>query len=187
MGRSRLLRAPSQFLLLGTFPRRNVSFSLNRFLLYFPLLYKSFFCSRGGTTPPLHLQTLEVTSPVSRHPRLHGDIRNSSVMPEHLGLPLMGRRWRGIPSWRSSQPHLDTFVSGKSIPLGTLPPSDLRWREELFHLSSSGQNRALFQFLYSLLGELFASLAIPRLLYSHPRCCDIKDKASISRERDKLI
>ena len=114
MGRSRLLRAPSQFLLLGTFPGRNVSFSLNRFLLYFPLLYKSFFCSRGGTTPPLHLQTLEVTSPVSRHPRLHGDIRNSSVMPEHLGLPLYGQEME-----RHSEPEVKS-TSSRHIGVGKL-------------------------------------------------------------------
>ena len=78
----------------------NVSYS-TFFLSTNPSLY-----SRGGTMPPLHLQTLEVTSPVSRHPRLHGDIRNSSVMPEHLGLPLYGQEME-----RHSEPEVKSTPS----------------------------------------------------------------------------
>ena len=87
----------------------------------------------------------------------------------------MGRRWRGIPSRRSSQPHLDTHVSGNSISPRTPPETDLRRREESFHLSSSGQNRALFQFPYFLLDKHFTSLVFARLLYSHRWCCDAKE------------
>ena len=64
--------------------------------------------------PPLHLQTLEVTSPVSRHPRLHGDIRNSSVMPEHLELPLYGQEME-----RHSEPEVKS-TSSRHIGVGKL-------------------------------------------------------------------
>ena len=83
-------------------PRSHLTASYSTFLFSTnPSLY-----SRGGTKPPLHLQTLEVTSPVSRHPWLHGDIRNSSVMPEHLGLPLYGQEME-----RHSEPEVKSTSS----------------------------------------------------------------------------
>ena len=45
-----------------------------------------------------HLQRLEVTSPVRRHPRIHGNIRNSSVGLSTQTCSLRAGRWRGFPS-----------------------------------------------------------------------------------------
>ena len=86
----------------------NVSYSI------FSLSTNPSLYSRGGTMPPLHLQTLEVTSPMSRHPRLHGDIRNSSVMPEHLGPPLYGQEME-----RHSEPEVKS-TSPRHIGVRTL-------------------------------------------------------------------
>ena len=61
-----------------------------------PLPFASF--SPGGSSPPTHLLILEVTSPVSRHPRIHGNIRNSSVGLSTQTCSLRAGRWRGFPS-----------------------------------------------------------------------------------------
>ena len=74
-------------------------------------------------------------------------------MPEHLGLPLHGQEMERHSELEVKSPHLDTLVTGKSISPGTPPQTDLRQGEDSFHLSSLGQTRALFQFLYFLLGE----------------------------------
>ena len=54
--------------------------------------------SPGGSSPPTRLLILEVTSPVSRHPRIHGNIRNSSVSLSTQTCSLRAGRWRGFPS-----------------------------------------------------------------------------------------
>ena len=48
--------------------------------------------------PPTHLPTLEVTSPVRRHPRIQGNFRNSSVSLSTQACSLRAGRWRGFPS-----------------------------------------------------------------------------------------
>ena len=48
--------------------------------------------------PPTHLPTLEVTSPVRRHPRIQGNSRNSSVSLSTQTCSLRAGRWRGFPS-----------------------------------------------------------------------------------------
>ena len=52
----------------------------------------------GGCLPPPHLLILEVTSPVSRHPRMHGNTRSSSVSLSTQACSPRAGRWRGFPS-----------------------------------------------------------------------------------------
>ena len=90
MGRSRLLRAPSQCF-VSSLKLRTVR-RITRGVP-FPSLP-----SPGGSSPPTRLLILEVTSPVSRHPRIHGNIRNSSVSLSTQTCSLRAGRWRGFPS-----------------------------------------------------------------------------------------
>ena len=138
MGRSRLLRAPSHCfvssLKLQTV-RRNTRG------VPFPSLP-----SPGGSSPPTRLLILEVTSPVSRHPRIHGNIRNSSVSLSTQTCSLRAGRWRGFPSQEVRPTSSRHTGVGESVCSGTPPRTGLRQRWEPFHLSSSGQNRALLHF-----------------------------------------
>ena len=138
MGRSRLLRAPSQCFVSSL---KLQTVRKNTRGVPFPSLP-----SPGGPSPPTRPLILEVTSPVSRHPRIHGNIRNSSVGLSTQTCSLRAGRWRGFPS-QEVRPTSSRHTGVGGIRLFWDSASDgLRQRGEPFHLSSSGQNRALLHF-----------------------------------------
>ena len=139
--------------------------------------------SPGGTTPPTHLQTLETTSPLSRHPRLHGSFSElespaRAPRPAQDGPKTERHSEPGVKSTSSEHTGVgeirltwDAATDGLALEGGAIP-------SELLGAESRTIPIPLF--------PSWRTLRFPRLLYSHPRCYDTKDTASMSRLCDKL-